>query len=91
MFSVVEVQGDEALIAHADRHLDFRAGVGFDPGSRMLRVTTAVWLKGWRGRVYFTPVSVLHDPVTRSMMRRAIRRMVGPVPPSSTSVPARKG
>ncbi len=90
VFSVVEVQGDEALIAHADRHLDFRAGVGFDPASRLLRVTTAVWLKGWRGRVYFTPVSVLHDPVTRSMMLRAIRRVVGPVPSNSPVAPARE-
>jgi len=37
-------------------------------------VTTAVWLHGWRGRLYFAPVSVLHDPITRSMMRRAVRR-----------------
>jgi hypothetical protein len=43
----------------------------------MLRVTTAVWLHGWRGRLYFAPVAVLHDPVTRSMMRRAIRRVCG--------------
>ena len=77
VFEVARVEGDEALIVHDDRHLDFQAGVGFDPVTRLLRVTTAVWVKGWRGRVYFAPVSVLHDPVTRSMMRRAIRRVVG--------------
>ena len=85
VFAVDRVEGDEALIVHDDRHLDFQAGVGFDPESRLLRVTTAVWLKGWRGRLYFAPVSVLHDPVTRSMMRRAVRRVVGPVAPSETS------
>ncbi|MDQ6896543.1 MAG: DUF2867 domain-containing protein [Actinomycetota bacterium] len=89
VFEVARVEGDEALIVHDDRHLDFQAGVGFDPATRLLRVTTAVWLKGWRGRLYFAPVSVLHDPVTRSMMRRAIHRVVGPVPPSDTSVSGR--
>lgn len=91
VFGVRRVEGDEALITHEDRHLDFQAGVGFDPVSRILRVTTAVWLKGWRGRVYFAPVSVLHDPVTRSMMRRAIRRVVGPVEPSAIPLSGRRG
>jgi hypothetical protein len=91
VFAVSSVVGDEALIEHDDRHLDFRAGVGFDLETRVLRVTTAVWLKGWRGRVYFTPVSVLHDPVTRSMMRRAIRRVVGPLTPSRPSVSGPRG
>lgn len=77
VFTVRRVEGDEALIVHDDRHLDFQAGVGFDPVTRLLRVTTAVWLNGRRGRLYFAPVSLLHDPVTRSMMRRAIRRVVG--------------
>jgi hypothetical protein len=72
-FVVVDVVGDEALIVARDRHLDFRCGVGVDVDARLLRVTTAVWFHGWRGRVYFVPVRLLHDPVTRSMMRRAIR------------------
>ncbi len=84
VFAVRRVEGDEALVSHDDRHLDVRAGVAYDPASRLLRVTTAVWLKGRRGRVYFAPVSVLHDPVTRSMMRRAIRRVAGPGPTSGT-------
>lgn len=84
VFAVRRVEGDEALLVHDDAHLDFRCGVGFDPASRMLRVTTAVWLHGWRGRVYFAPVSVLHDPVTRSMMRRAIRRVCRQVPSGGT-------
>ena len=91
VFAVSHVEGDEALIVHDDRHLDFRAGVGYDPATRLLRVTTAVWLKGWRGRLYFAPVSVLHDPVTRSMMRRAIRRVVDPVAPSHSSVSGPRG
>ncbi|MEP6631463.1 MAG: DUF2867 domain-containing protein [Lapillicoccus sp.] len=91
VFAVRRVEGDEALVSHDDTHLDFRAGVGYDPASRLLRVTTAVWLKGWRGQVYFAPVSVLHDPVTRSMMRRAIRRVLGPVPPGGTSAGGGRG
>jgi len=74
VFTVDHVVGDEALIVEEDRHLDFRCGVGVDRQARLLRVTTAVWLHGWRGRLYFAPVSVLHDPITRSMMRRAVRR-----------------
>jgi hypothetical protein len=90
-FAVREVAGDEALLVHDDRHLDFRAGVGYDPRSRMLRVTTAVWLHGWRGRLYFAPVAVLHDPVTRSMMRRAIRRACGTAPSTRGSRSAPRG
>lgn len=77
VFDVVAVRGEEALIAADDRHLDFRAAVGVDAERRLLRVTTAVSLHGWRGRLYFAPVSVLHDPVTRSMAKAAIRRARG--------------
>jgi uncharacterized protein DUF2867 len=41
----------------------------------LVHVTTAVTLKGWRGRVYFAPVRLLHDAVTRSMMTAAARRL----------------
>ena len=75
VFAVREVSGREALIAHADAHLDFRASVGIDAEARLLWVTTAVWFHGWRGRSYFLPVRFLHDPVTRAMMRRAIGRV----------------
>jgi hypothetical protein len=37
-------------------------------------VTTAVQLKGWRGRLYFLPVRFGHDQITRSMMAAAGRR-----------------
>jgi hypothetical protein len=74
IFAVSESLGEEALIVAPDRHLDFRAAVGIDSEARLLRVTTAVWFHGWRGRLYFVPVRVLHDPVLRAMMRRAIRR-----------------
>jgi hypothetical protein len=75
VFDVRRVESGEALIERADRHLDFRAAVGVDLGSRLLWVTTAVWFHGWRGRAYFLPVRLLHDPVTRAMMRRAIDRV----------------
>ena len=74
-FAVQEVRGREALIAQSDRHLDFRASVGVDADARLLWVTTAVWFHGWRGRSYFLPVRFLHDPLTRAMMRGAIRRV----------------
>ncbi|MEP6651228.1 MAG: DUF2867 domain-containing protein [Lapillicoccus sp.] len=81
VFEVREVVRDgahgngEALIAYPDRHLDFRAGVGVDVEARLLWVTTAVWFHGWRGKTYFVPVRLVHDPVTRAMTRRAIRRL----------------
>ena len=50
VFEVREVQGDEALIAHPDHHLDFRAGVGIDVEARLVWVTTAVWFHGRDGR-----------------------------------------
>jgi hypothetical protein len=74
-FEVSAVHGDEALILTQDRHLDFGAAVAFDPAARLLRVVTAVRLKGWRGRLYFAPVAVLHGPVTRAMARNAVRNL----------------
>lgn len=74
-FVVRRVVGEEALIAADDRHLRFRAAVAVDAKRRLLRVTTTVELIGWRGRVYFAPVSALHPIVTRAMMRRVLRRM----------------
>jgi hypothetical protein len=76
-FTIGEVSGQEVLISTEARHLDFCAGVGVDPVSRMVRVTTTVRLKGWRGRVYFAPVRVLHAPVTLAMLRAAGRRLAG--------------
>jgi hypothetical protein len=72
MFAVREVRDGEAIIDTDDRHLRFVAGVRAD--DRLLHVTTAVELKGWRGQLYFLPVRFLHDQVTRSMMVAAARR-----------------
>lgn len=74
VFAVEEVVGDEALIIERDRHLDFACTVGIDRPGRLLSVTTAVELHGWRGRLYWLPVGLLHGPITRSIMRRAIER-----------------
>ncbi|WP_267278534.1 DUF2867 domain-containing protein [Arthrobacter sp. CDRTa11] len=76
VFAVSKVHGEEALISADDTHLDFRCGVAYDAGARLLRVTTAVRLKGWRGRLYFLPVRLLHPLVVHAMMARAIRRLV---------------
>lgn len=74
IFQVARVEGEEALIDADDRHLRFCCGVAVDAERSLLRVTTTVRLKGWRGRVYFAPVSLLHAPVVRSMMTKAVRR-----------------
>lgn len=73
IFAVANVVGEEALISADDKHLDFRCGVAMDVSGKLLRVTTAVRFKGWRGRLYFLPVRVLHPLVVHAMMARAIR------------------
>lgn len=75
IFLVRDVLGDEALIAADDAHLDFRCGVGVDRDARLVRVTTAVRLKGARGRLYFAPVRLVHPIVVMSMLRRTRRRL----------------
>lgn len=75
VFAVHRERGDEALIIADDKHLDFRAAVGVDPAAHLVRVTTAVRLHGWRGRLYFVPVALAHPVVVRSMMARAARRL----------------
>jgi len=75
VFAVAEVCGEEALISADDTHLDFRCGVAYDAGTQLLRVATAVRLKGWRGRLYFAPVRLLHPLVVHAMMARTIRRL----------------
>ncbi|MEZ4219950.1 MAG: DUF2867 domain-containing protein [Polyangiaceae bacterium] len=72
-FRVKAIRGDEALLSVDDPHLSFRAAVGVDHQRRLLRVTTVVRLNGWRGRIYFAPVSILHPVILRAMMRRALR------------------
>lgn len=75
VLDVTEVVGEEAIVAAQDRHLDFVAGIGVDTEQRLVRLTTTVRLKGWRGRLYFAPVRVLHGPVTRALLRRAAARL----------------
>ena len=71
-FRVREVRDGEALVLAKDRHLDFAFGLRCDQG-RMV-ATTVVHLHGWRGRVYWLPVSRFHGPVLAAMMRRAVER-----------------
>ena len=73
-FAVQRVVGEEALINTDDRHLQFCCGVAVDAERLLLRVTTTVRLKGWRGRLYFAPVAIMHGPVVRSMMIKAAHR-----------------
>ena len=74
-FAVRRVVGEEALVEASDRHLDFAAGIGVDTERRLVRLVTVVRLHGWRGRLYFAPVALVHPAVARSMMRRAARRL----------------
>ncbi|MFD0660909.1 DUF2867 domain-containing protein [Thermocatellispora tengchongensis] len=46
-----------------------------DAEARLVRITTTVRLKGWRGRVYFWPVRLVHPIVVRAMLRSAQRRL----------------
>lgn len=73
-FAVQQVVGEEAVIDTDDRHLRFCCGVAVDAQRSLLRVTTVVRLKGWRGRVYFAPVAAVHGPVVRAMMIKAAGR-----------------
>lgn len=75
-FRIRQVVGNEAYIATDQPHLDFRVGVAVEDD--LLRLTTAVRLKGWRGRAYFLPVQVVHPVVTRMMMLAAVRRLSVP-------------
>lgn len=86
-FRVREVVGDEALIAADDAHLDFRCGVGVDVDAQLVRVTTAVRFNGWRGRVYFAPVRIVHPLVVASMLRRTARRLAGSAARAAQSPP----
>jgi hypothetical protein len=75
IFAIRSVYGEEALLAADDRHLDFRVGVGVDAGLSLVRVTTAVRLRGWRGRLAFIPVRLVHGPIVRAILVRTARRL----------------
>lgn len=77
IFYVRRVEGEEALLSADDRHLDFRVGVGVDEAHGLVRVITTVRLKGWRGRLYFWPVRIVHPIIVRSMLRRSQRLLSG--------------
>jgi len=48
--------------------------IGVDPAGHDL-FTTAVRLHGWRGRLYFIPVRLVHGPIVRAMLARTARRL----------------
>lgn len=79
-FRVREVRENQALIVTQERHLTFWCSVGEVEGTA--EVATAVALHGWRGRLYWMPVSLLHPIITRAMMRRAVRDLAISVPPA---------
>ncbi len=73
VFAVERVEGEEALMSFDDRHLDFRCAVGVDARAGLVRVVTAVRLKGWRGRLYFAPVRLAHPLVVHAMLKRTCK------------------
>jgi hypothetical protein len=75
MLAVDRVVDGEAVIDTDDRHLRFVATVRVDIDRGLLHTTTAVRFKGRRGRLYFAPVRLLHDAVTRAMMTAALARL----------------
>jgi hypothetical protein len=77
VFKVQATAGDEALIRADEAHLDFRAAVGVDTDQALVRVTTVVKLNGWRGRLYFAPVKLVHPIMVQAMLRRAALRLAG--------------
>lgn len=77
VFEIDRVENGEALISEDDTHLDFRTALRVHTESRVLQLTTVVRLHGWRGRLYWSVVSLFHGPVTRSMMKRAARNFAG--------------
>ncbi len=75
VFAVRRVSGGEALLAADEEHLSFRCGVAVDAEARLVRVVTAVKLHGWRGRLYFRPVALVHPAVVSAMLASACRRL----------------
>lgn len=69
------VVGNEAVIDRDEKHLHFVGTVRPDPAAGLLHIVTAVKFKGLVGRIYFGPVSILHDPITRSMMKAAAKHI----------------
>ncbi|MBM7506131.1 DUF2867 domain-containing protein [Agromyces aurantiacus] len=76
-FRVRCVRGEEALLAVDDRHLDLRVAVGVDEAHGIVRVVTAVRMKGWRGRLFMIPVRMVHPHLVNAMIARSRRRLSG--------------
>jgi hypothetical protein len=74
VFAVQQVSASEALTYASERHLDFAAALAVDAEQRLVRLITTVRLHGWRGRVYFLPVRLVHRVVAGAMLRRAARQ-----------------
>lgn len=64
------MDGDEAVIAQQERHLDFRVGIAVDVDTRLLQVLTVVRLRNRWGRLYFLPVRVAHGPLVQARVAR---------------------
>ena len=76
-FTVQCEQGDEVLLAVDQRHLDLRVGVGVDEAHGIVRVVTAVRLKGRFGPYWFLPIRAVHPHLVAAMIARSRRHLSG--------------
>lgn len=75
MFTVVDRNENELIMAEHDKHLDFKISFLIEPKgtNTIIRVTTIVKFNNVWGRVYFTPVKPFHRLILMSMMRRMMK------------------
>lgn len=72
-FAVRRVEGDEALVALDARRVDLRVGVGVDEESAIVRVVTAIRVKGAGARLWSLPVRLTLAVLMSGMIARARR------------------
>lgn len=72
MFTVIDRNENEIVMAEDDAHLNFRTSVfieGTGAGT-MIHLTTLVKFNNAWGRLYFLPVKPFHQLIIRSLLRR---------------------
>ncbi|MHC2998737.1 DUF2867 domain-containing protein [Microbacterium sp. HJ5] len=76
-FAVRRVEGEEALVTVDARTVDLRVGVGVDEERALVRVVTAMRVKGRGGRLRSLPVRISLVLLMRGMIARARRELSG--------------
>lgn len=75
LFTVVDRNDREVVMAEDDSHLNFRISVLMDRNETCTYVylTTIVKFNTIWGRIYFLPVKPFHQIIIKSLLKRAIR------------------